>query len=210
MKVYDISYLLNESTPIYPGNANFSIKRVQNMPKDSSNSSAITMGSHFATHIDAPVHVIEDGKGIDKFPIDRFVGKCDVLDFSMLDTESIDKKDLEKKNIKNNIVLIKTKNSIRGFDIFHEDFIYLSDSGSDYLLSKGVKLVGIDGPSIKKFRYHPDYVHNNLLGNDCLIAEGLNLLEVLQGEYFFLGAPLNFEGSDASPARIILIEDFYE
>ena len=150
MKVYDVSYLLNKSTPIYPGNASFSIKRVQNMPKDSSNSSEIIMGSHFATHIDAPVHMIENGKSIDQYPIDRFVGRCDVLDLSNLDKDSIERKDLEKKRIKNSIVLIKTNNSIIGFDIFHEDFIYLSDSGSDYILDKGVKLMGIDAPSVKK------------------------------------------------------------
>jgi arylformamidase len=208
MKIYDISYVLNSKTPIYPGNPHFSIKKTQKLPGDTSNVSEITFGSHFATHIDSPYHVLENGKSIDEFPADRFMGMCNVLDFTSVLTE-ITEKDLKKKDITQNIVLFKTRNSIVGFNSFHEDFIYMSDSGANYLVENKIKFVGTDGPSIKKFRHHPDKVHSVLLENDCLIGEGLNLKNVPEGEYFFIGLPLKLEGSDASPSRIILVENLY-
>lgn len=205
MKIYDITHTLNSSMPIYPGNPTFSIKKTSTIEDNGSNVSEITMGSHTGTHIDAPFHFLNDGKTIDELGIERFLGKCQVLDF----TKSLDcvtDKDLKEKEINTEILLLKTKNSLVGFDKFHEDFIYLSEDGARYIKNLGVKFVGVDGLSVKKF-HEKDFVHKFFLSSGILIAEGIDLEEVSEGEYFFVGLPLKIAGADASPARIILVED---
>jgi arylformamidase len=40
------------------------------------NLTALSMCAHNGTHVDAPYHFIQDGKTIDRIPLDRFVGPC--------------------------------------------------------------------------------------------------------------------------------------
>lgn len=204
MKIYDITHSLRADMPIYPGNPTFSIKKISTIEDNGSNVSELTMGSHTGTHIDAPFHFLSDGKTIDELDTERFLGKCQVLDFTD-SLECVTEKDLRGKKIYADILLLKTKNSLVRFDKFHEDFIYLSEDGARYIKSLGAKFVGVDGLSVKKF-HEKDFVHKFFLSSDILIAEGLDLEEVSEGEYFFVGLPLKIEGADASPARIILVE----
>ena len=157
MKFYDISYTLSNNTPIYPGNPDFNIERFLEIPKDQSNVSLVSFGTHTATHIDAPFHVNNEGQTIDKINIERFFGKCNVLDISF-SKNKITREDLEKYEIKNDFLLIKTNNSNIGFDEFHEDFIYLDLSAAEYIKEKGIKFIGVDGPSVKKF-HEKDLIH---------------------------------------------------
>ncbi len=136
-KIIDISLPLNFSTIIYPGNPKVEIETNGNFP---SLGSKITLGSHTATHIDAPRHVFKDGDTMDKISLERLVGKCRVLDFTEAE-ESIKVSDLEKHNIKEGErILAKTKNSEIGFDKFRNDYIYLDGDAAEYLAKKKISL----------------------------------------------------------------------
>lgn len=103
------------------------------------------------------------------------------------------------------IVLIKTKNSLMDWSTFHEDFVAIDESAARYLVSFKPKLIGIDGPSIKKFRV-PDQTHQIILSQNIPIIEWLDLSKVEAGTYQFIGFPLPFKNVDGSPIRAVLIK----
>ena len=133
MKIIDISIPLNNDTAIYPDNVALTITVHHAMPEYATALSAINMGSHTGTHIDAPAHVVGGGANIDKIPLEHFVGPCRVFDFSKEMEESVTKAHLEPKNIQpGERILLKTKNSLRGFKEFYENHVYLNGDAADY------------------------------------------------------------------------------
>jgi len=198
---------LHEEVIVYPGNPDYSLTRIKSIPEDSSNLSQIMMGLHTGTHVDAPLHVRNKGKSIDSTPLEHFYGDCQVLDLTGVPFgEGITKSHLEDFEIKTSIILLKTVNSGTGFKEFKKDFVFLTEDGAEYLVSKGVTTVGIDYLSIQKF--HTGYCasHCVLLDQCVSIFEGLDLSGVKQGFYTFAGFPLLIKGGEAAPARAVLIE----
>ena len=104
-------------------------------------------------------------------------------------------------------VLFKTRNSEyweKKLPDFQTDFVALSPDAAQYLVDRGVKLVGIDYLSIAP--YHQGLVaHQILLKAGMVILEGLDLSNVSQGRYSLYCLPLKLAGSDGAPARAILI-----
>jgi arylformamidase len=211
MKIIDISLPINNQTPIYPWNVPVSVNLHQQMPKDSSTSSSITLGSHTGTHIDAPSHAILGAKNLDAIPLIHFIGNCRVLDFSEIHTESVTKEMLLGKNIqKGERVILKTSNSLRGFKEFYPDYVYLSGEGAEYLASLDVSLVGIDALSIKQKGSSDHRPHLALLSKDIPIIEGLNLKYAEESSseinYEIFCPPLYLTDIDGAPTRAILIQ----
>ncbi len=169
--------------------------------------SKISFGSHTGTHIDAPSHTIQNGLSIDNYSLDNFIGECHVFDFSYLEAGSLIKiSDFEKFEIKaGDRILVKTSNSLRGYDDFYEDFVALDGDCADWLAEKNIALFGIDYLSIKKRGSSDNRAHNSLLSKNIPIIEGLNLREVSSGTFQIFCPPLNITGIDGSPARAVLI-----
>lgn len=209
MKIIDISLALNKETPIYPDNIPLSVSVHHAMPEYSTHLSSITLGSHTGTHIDAPAHCVLGGLTLDKIPLENFVGSCRVLDFSKEEGEAVTVEFLKNKNIKKGErILLKTKNSIRGFDKFYDDYIYLDGNSADYLAELDVFIVGIDSLSIKKRGGSDTRPHISLLQKNIPIIEGLDLSKAEEKQYELFCLPLNFTDIEGSPARAILIEKF--
>jgi arylformamidase len=99
--------------------------------------------------------------------------------------------------------LLKTNNSVRQYARFRKDFAHVDMDAAKYLISAGVRTLGIDYLSVKKFGKDDD-VHALIIDNMTLF-EGLNLKWVKAGEYTFIGLPLRM-ATDGSPARALLLE----
>ena len=199
--IIDISLPLRDGMSIYPDNPSFLARMERN---GETYVSTLTMGSHTGTHIDAPRHRFENGKGVDSIELSRFVGRARVLDMTGV-AGGVTKESLLPKNVKaNERILIKTSNSVRGFSKFYDDFVYLESDAAAYLAGVGVLLIGIDSLSVKK-RSGGQEAHDAFLAKGIPIVEGLDLSKVFEGEYTFVGLPLRLEGIDASPIRAVLI-----
>src|SRR3989344_6240613 len=193
MKIIDISLPLNNNTPVYPGNVPLAVSIHHAMPEHATQLSSITFGSHTCTHIDAPSHAVSGAPALDKIPLEHFVGPCRVLDFSQSAKESVTKEILAEKKIKSGErILLKTKNSLRGFQEFYDNYIYLDGDGAEYLAGLGVMLVGIDALSIKKRGGSDHRPHTALLSKNIPIIDGLNLFSANEGEDSLVCLPLNF------------------
>ncbi|MFP4661872.1 MAG: cyclase family protein [Halanaerobiales bacterium] len=103
--------------------------------------------------------------------------------------------------LKDRVVLLQTRNS---YENRKEDFIYLAESGADYLIDNGIIGVGIDTLGIERSQEgHP--THKKLLSEKIFIIEGLELKDVLPGLYTLLLVPLKIKGVEAAPARAFLL-----
>lgn len=205
-KIIDISLPLSEKTIVYPGNVPLKIETHAHMPEATTHLSKITMGTHTGTHIDAPMHAVIGGNSLDAIPLDTFVGLCRVVDATHRGPgEAVNFEDLGNV-VSGEVILIKTSNSMRGFEEFYSDFVYLDGDAADKLAEIGVKMVGIDYLSIKQKGSLDQRPHTSLLEKNIPIIEGINLKSVGSGYYELICLPLNFIGVEGGPARVVLRE----
>jgi arylformamidase len=207
MKIYDISMTIHEDMPTYKNNPDKKpkIENTGNYTTGSTYESKITLGMHTGTHIDAPLHMIKDGKKMDTYTIDDYVTEAKVIDLTHLE-DHITREDLINQDInKGDFILFKTRNStIEEFDF---KFVFLEKSGAEYLKEIGIKGVGTDALGIE--RDQPDHeTHQTLLNNKIMIVEGLRLRDVPAGIYTLIILPLKILSTEAAPARAILIDQF--
>lgn len=203
MKIYDIS------APIFEGMAVYKNKP-EKQPKFSTSTNAhvtesrIDMDLHSGTHIDAPLHMENNGETIEAISIEKLVRPCKVFDLTTVN-DRITKDDLKSLNIeKDDFILLKTKNSFE--EEFNFEFIFLAEDGAEFLAEIGVQGIGIDALGVERSQPgHP--THKTLFSNEIIVIEGLRLKEIEQGEYFMVAAPLKLVGVDAAPARILLIDE---
>lgn len=206
MKIYDISWPIFEGMTAYKDKSTVKIEALKTFEKDKVRESIITLGSHTGTHVDAPAHFMEQGEVLHQISPLTFSGPCVVLDLTNVE-ERIMREDLEAHTIEDGeLVLLKTKNSdIPPTDPFNPKFVYLDITGAEYLAGKKVRAVGIDYLGIE--RNQPDHeTHKELLGNNVGIIEGLRLDHVQAGQYFLWCLPLALIGTEAAPARAMLVQ----
>lgn len=202
----DISVPLRNTMVHWPGDPPFEIERIRDMAEgDSANLSRMAMGAHSGTHVDAPLHFIADGKGIEEMPLEATVGRARVIQIS--DTESIKREELERHRVRRGErLLFRTENSSRVWrtDDFVEDFVFISEQAASFLAEHGVRLVGVDYLSVGSFKGGGAETHRTLLKAGIWIIEGLDLSRVLPGTYDLICLPLRLERGDGAPARAIL------
>ncbi|MCZ6648339.1 MAG: cyclase family protein [Thaumarchaeota archaeon] len=204
-QILDISLEISEKMLVYPGNTPPRINFTRKMPNGNSNLSEILIGSHTGTHVDSLLHVKNGAGAVTDLPYDSLVGPSRVIDLSDVET-GITSRDLSPHKVRRGeIILLKTRNSQRGYKEFYEDFVFMTEDGAEHLVHQGVKTIGHDYIAIQKFRSGNVDVHKMLLEAGLTVFEGLNLTEVRPGRYYFIGLPLKVR-TEASPARAFLLK----
>lgn len=218
MRIYDVSLTLSENLAVWPGDPPIVLERTQKIENgDTANVTRMKMGAHVGTHVDAPFHFLGgETPTVEKLSLQNLTGRAYVLKIRD-EVDLITAAVLEKAEIPSRArrLLLKTRNSqiweaartkpdSKVSTIFQEDFVALSADGADFLIQKGIRLVGIDYLSIAP--YHDGVpTHQVLLEAGVVVVEGLDLSEVPQGRYTMYCLPLKLAGSDGAPARTILI-----
>jgi arylformamidase len=207
MIIYDVSLTISNALPVWPGDPPPDLRRVLSIDAgDAINLSQLTCGVHTGTHLDAPSHFIRDGVGIDVLDLDVLFGPCLVVhapDASVINATSLDQLQIPSDTTR---VLFRTRNSeiwARGDNTFHTDFVAIDQSGAEWIVAHGVKLVGLDYLSIAPFDATVP-THNILLRAGVIPIEGLNLARIEPGEYQLICLPLKLLNSDGALARVIL------
>ncbi|PYS22404.1 MAG: hypothetical protein DMF72_13290 [Acidobacteria bacterium] len=207
MPIYDITNSIRSQMPIYEGDPSVEIAAWSAMSKgDSANVSFLHLGAHTGTHVDAPAHFIKDAARIDSLSLDILIGPARVVqvpdEATEIDRDFLLSCDLERVER----ILFHTRNSSFWNEGFRKDFTHLLPEAAEYLIEKGVKLVGTDYLSIEKFHSGHHRTHIALLSHGVVILEGLNLGEVPTGDYELICLPLKVsEGAgDGAPARAVL------
>jgi arylformamidase len=201
MRIYDVTRPLSPGTPVYPGDLTPVFTRRDHGPYLTTE---LFLSSHSGTHIDAPVHFLKKGMTVDQIPTGKLTGPCRVLDFTGI-TGEIAPEMLSGEIDGARKILLKT--SFSGMDHFVPEFTALSPRAVPLLAEAGIHCVGIDSPSIESFT-SDGRVHRSLMEEEIVIIEMLDLSRVVPGDYLMVALPLLLRGVDASPARVILCDNF--
>lgn len=194
--IYDITQPLFECE-VFPGDPKPEKKIMMRLEKgDVCNLTAFSMCAHNGTHVDAPFHFINDGKGIDKVALEKFIGPAYVKehkgDVSASDAKEILKKAKAAYNGAEKKILIKGAAvvTLEAAKVFAE-------AGAD-LIGNESQTVGPENA--------PKAVHLVLLGAEVVLLEGIRLGAVPEGAYLLNCAPLNLTDTDGAPCRAVLMD----
>lgn len=210
MKIYDVSFPISEKTPVYAGDPNVRIEVASSFAKgDHANVTALCMGAHTATHVDAPNHFIDGTRRIHELDLEKLIGRCRVVSIDESVTEIAPEHLGDLDGVER--VLFKTRNSAfwnTPETGFRTDFTCISPAAARVLADSGMKLVGIDYLSVERFGSDDFATHITLLEKEIVIVEGLDLRAVRAGDYEIICLPLKIvsETGDGAPARTVLRE----
>jgi arylformamidase len=204
-KYIDISVAVSPQLPTWPGSPKIKFQRNLELDRgDIANDTTIEFSVHTGTHIDAPLHFIAKGNSVDKLPLDVLIGSASVVD--LLDVEVITAQTLENLSLSPQVerLLIRTRNSqLWQKSDFEPDFVALSADAAQWIVDRGIRLIGVDYLSVQRFYDGPE-THLILLGAETIVIEGLNLAHVSPGEYELICLPIKLAGVEGAPARVIL------
>lgn len=199
MQLIDLSHPITESMPVYPDDPPVKIISARLIQQDGYEAHSVNISTHAGTHIDAPSHMIINGKNLDQFPLEKFTGRGVYIPVpnKRFDLPTITATTIQEGDI----VLFHTGMSER----YHTDDYFIEYPAfpkelAEYLVQKKVSMIGIDTCSVD----HQEFItHRILLQNDILILENLTNLELLTNKSFTISAfPLNL-ALDGSPTRVV-------
>jgi len=215
MKIWDISRTLSKDFAEWPGDEPFHYRLTREIAKGHTvNLGAITMSLHNGTHADAGLHFDPTGEPIDKAPLDIYVGRATVIDLAQAFSRSKEKHLITTEDLKPHAeeiaatsrLLVKTG---RWSDstVFPNQIPVIAADVPAWLQKNGVKLLGLDLPSMDEVDAKSLQNHHALARAGIAIIESLDLSEVVAGIYNLAALPLKIAGADGAPMRAILWRD---
>jgi arylformamidase len=211
-RIYDISLTISDAFPVWPGDAPIEFQPIARIDDGASaNVTRISMPNHCVTHVDPPRHYLADGATLDRVPLERWIGPCQVIEIAA-EIDRIEPEHLDSAGIapETKRLLFKTRNSAhwrKNPITFDTAYVALSQAAARWIVDRGIKLIGIDALSFEPFDDEEGVVHRLILGNDVLAVEGLDLAVVAPGYYDLICLPLKLQDGDGAPARVILLQD---
>jgi arylformamidase len=207
-KLYDVSVLIFPGMPQWDGEQVVAEVPMSRTPADGANVTALTLTTHTGTHVDPARHFVHGGRTVDEVSLDRWVGLCWVADVTGAFPE-IEVADLVRAGIPEGTtrLVLKTRSAelwSTDPETFVDTFVALSVPAAEWVVARGIRLVGIDYLSIGPYHTTGAETHMVLLANDVLVVEGLDLHEVPEGAYELLCFPLKIRAGDGAPARVAL------
>lgn len=208
MRILDLTHLIEETMPVYPETAPPKLMASNTFEQHGFRETLLTMGSHTGTHMDAPAHMLRDGKTLDQFSADKYIGTAYVLDCSDLAGKEISKARLqlcaEKIEAADFLLFFTGWDKYWGSEEYFSPFPVLSLEAAEYLATFPLKGVGTDAISIDPMDTVDYPVHKLLLGAGFVNTENLCGLAPLVGKTFsYATLPLRFQYADGSPVRAI-------
>ncbi len=201
----DISVLVRPGTPEWPGDTPYQCGWEWRRAEGASvNVSAISMSPHVGTHADAPLHVRDGAPGSEAFDLPAFLGPAIVVGVEASESP-IDAAEILSRLPDGPVerLLIRTGRCVAE-GRFPDRWPVLSTQAAQELLQRGLRLLGVDAPSVDELKSKTLDVHHALFAGGATIVENLDLRAVEDGEYELLALPLRFDGLDASPVRALL------
>ena len=216
--LWDISPPLRHDTPVWPGDTPFSIERTWAIGQGSPvNVSRLVLSTHTGAHADSPLHYAAGAPDSATRSLHFYLGPCRVIDLSASAPDAgeraasstaaplaVSPAELAPHlNACPPRVLIRTWRAAP-LDRWPSDFRAVAPAAIDLLADRGVRLIGVDTPSLDPETSKTMDAHHRVLARDMAILEGLVLDAVPAGDYELIALPLRIEGADASPVRAVL------
>jgi arylformamidase len=215
MKIWDISRTLSNDFAEWPGDEPFRYRLTREIGKGATvNLGAVTMSVHNGTHADARFHFDSKGGSIDKAPLDIYLGRATVVDLAASFLKSKEKHLITTEDLRPHAediaatsrLLVKTGRWTNS-TVFPNQIPVIAADVPAWLQKNGVKLLGLDLPSMDEIDSKSLQNHHALAHAGIAIVESLDLSEVAPGIYNFAAPPLKIAGADGAPVRAVLWRD---
>ncbi|MFJ5716170.1 arylformamidase [Neobacillus sp. NPDC093127] len=204
MRIFDISRKLVNGMPVWPGDTAFQYEVSWPMEESGSvNVGRLELSTHTGTHVDAPFHFDNDGKRIYELDLNLYIGAARVMDLPP-DIESIGIKELKDIDLDGVTRVLFRTLAWKNGTVFPEKIPHIEPDLAPYLAKKGIRLIGLDVPSVDPIDSKELPAHHSLNENGIHILESLILDEITPGEYELIALPLPLVEGDGSPVRAIL------
>lgn len=195
----DITQTLTNDIAHWPEDTPFNFEvPVTKKDTGSVNIGKVTTSTHTGTHIDAPFHFDDSGETVETLDINRYIGDATIIE--VYDQDKITEALLSEHDIKGTILLVKTQQSYET-DIFPKEVPALTEKAVQYIAGIGIKLFGVDVPSVDNIDSKDLKIHHTLRDHDIMIIENVVLEEAPRGYYDFIALPLKIKGADGSLVR---------
>ena len=215
MKIWDISRTLSNEFAEWPGDEPFHYRLTNEIAKGASvNLGAVSLSVHNGTHADARFHFETNGESIEKAPLGLYLGPATVVDLSQSFSRLKEKHLITLDDLRPDAeeiaatsrLLLKTG---RWSDstVFPEKIPVLAADVPVWLQKNGVKLLGVDLPSVDDIDSKSLQNHHALALAGIAIIESLDLSDVASGVYNLAALPLKIAGADGAPVRAVLWRD---
>lgn len=208
MKIYDISEPISEQTAVFPGDTPFTREWLMRMEEGRScNVSTIRMSAHCGTHSDAPLHYKNEDTDIASVDLTTYMGRCRVLAVTGEGEPSLVPAAALSPDVLEGVerLLLRTSDT-HNYKAFDRHFTALGPEAAQLVVAAGVRLIGIDTPSMDYSESKELDTHKILHKGNVALLENLDLTGVPEGDYELIALPLRILGSDSSPVRAILRE----
>ena len=193
----DLTLEVSEKIPPFPGDPKMESRNLFTIKKYAVNEKRVSFNSHFSTHIDAPFHMLTDGKKLEEFEPDYFIGQTQVIDVR---GQKLITPNLLPKKITAPSIFFYTNHIA---NIFHNNYFknnpVITNETAQSIVQSKVKVVGIDSFTPDNFPYE---VHKILFAKNILIVENLTNLGLIGEKCRVIIAPLKLTCADGAPARI--------
>jgi arylformamidase len=204
LAIWDISQPLRTGLPVWPGDTAFQTKGVwSHGPGSPVHVSAFTASTHSGAHADAPLHYDPAGASIEAVGLDAYLGRCQLIDArgcgQLIEPNFVEAAvtpGVER-------VLLRTYERFP-HDRWRSDFTAVHPAAIELLARRGVRLIGVDSPSLDPQESKTMDAHMAVRAARMSVLEGLVLDAPPPGEYELIALPLPLQGLDASPVRAVL------
>jgi arylformamidase len=202
-KLWDISPAIGPGAPVFPGDTPFALRWTWRIgPGCPVNVSELTLSPHTGSHTDAPLHYDDSGLAIADVPLETYVGPCRVI--HAIDAGAL----VQPSHVAPALggtpprVLVRTYRRVPAQ--WDSSFTAFAPATIDALHEHGVRLIGIDTPSLDPEQSKTLDSHQRVRAHGMAILEGIVLDDVAPGDYELIALPLKIAGCDASPVRAVL------
>ena len=216
-RVVDLTYDIHEGMTTFPvhWHPTVEITQLGRHGIENRETRKVVLGTHTGTHCDAPRHFIAGGQTIDRIDPDLWIGPALLLDFSAADeSHEITVADLERcigERRPERLVLRFDWSRYWGTSKFYQDHPYLGTPAAEWLVGRGVRLLGMDTPMPDNPAHgagssNDSPIHKILLGQGVVLVEYLcNLSEIPSPEFELVVCPLKILDGDGAPARCLAV-----
>src|SRR2546423_5424974 len=199
--IYEITPPITSRLQVWPGDTPPAREVLLDIRRgDNITLSTLRATVHLGAHADAPSHYGAGAPAIDRRDLDLYLGECQVMRVSAARATRVARLPAPVTAPR----LLLATGTFPDPEHFNEDFAALGPELVEQLGRQGVRLVGIDTPSVDLFDSKDLPAHQACLRCDMAILEGLVLKDVPEGVYELIALPLRLVGFDASPVRAVL------
>lgn len=210
LNIYDITVKLAPDIPVWPGDPTPRFVQAMSIVDGAkANVTHAHLCVHTGTHVDAPRHFFDEGLGVDELRLEDLIGPawvCHLTGVSAIDADELKRASIPEGTER---LLLRTRNSRLWHQHrteFEPEFVALTSSAARWIVSRGIRLVGVDYLSVQRFSDKKPTTHRVLLEAEVVILEGLNLWSIDEGWFELICLPLKIDGCDGAPTRAVLLK----